>query len=275
MPARYFRHFCLLLCLLSMLLSSCGFSIGMGNSGNGSTPVTSATPDAGPRLNVWTQVATGVETRYEHWKGSAGNQDTISIVRLNPHHIHLSIGYQPDTPLSMADWMSQTHALAAINGGYFDKKNHPIALLVSDGQVMGTSYEGFGGMLAVDKEGTITLRSLNQHPYSSDEQLQQATQSWPMLILNGQVTNFQSNGVSDRRSVVAIDNQGRLLFIASPSMAFSLSEFADQLAASDLSIQTALNLDGGASTSLYTNGKSSQDIAIDPLTFLPIVILVK
>ena len=75
-------------------------------------------------------------------------------------------------------------------------------------------------------------------------------------------------------SVVAIDKQGRLLFITSPDMAFSLDELADLLVSSDLSIDTALNLDGGASTGLYVNA-GNQHVNIDSVSPLPIVIVVK
>ncbi len=216
-----------------------------------------------------------MEVRAEDWKSPGNNEDIVSIVRIDLHKAHLQIAYQPDQPLLMSEWMKQTNALAIINGGYFDTHNRPTGLLISDGQTYGTSYSGFGGMLAVDNQGNVTLRSLSQQPYDpNNEQLQQATQSAPMLMLNGKRTQFNANAASSRRSVVAVDKQGRLLLIVSPNQAFSLDELADLLASSDLSIQTALNLDGGASTGMYVHA-GSQQVTVDPLTPLPIVIVVK
>jgi Phosphodiester glycosidase len=63
------------------------------------------------------------------------------------------------------------------------------------------------------------------------------------------------------------------LLLVSPGQEFTLDELADQLAASDLSIQNALNLDGGSSTGLYVAGSSQ--VSIDPLLMIPIVIVVK
>ena len=71
-----------------------------------------------------------------------------------------------------------------------------------------------------------------------------------------------------------MDRQGRLLFIVSPSQAFTLNELADLLQNSDLSLQTALNLDGGSSTGIYLRG-DNQNVSLDPITTLPIVISVK
>jgi len=280
MPAKNAINLCLLISLLAGSLLACGLIPSVSYSG---TPVTSSsntggTPDS-PPLDVWTQAKPGVAVRYEHWKSAGNNEDTVTIIRFDPHNIHLSIGYLPDKPLNLNLWVKQTGAMAVVNGGYFDDHNQATGLVISDGHVTGASYSGYGGMLAVNAQGKISLRSLRDQPYDPDtEQLTQATQSTPMLIINGQRTQFSSDASSKRRTVVAQDKQGRLLFIISPSSSFSLDELADLLAehakSSDLGLQTALNLDGGSSTGLYLNA-GSQKVAIDPITPLPLVISVK
>ncbi len=280
MPAKKALHLCLLLSLLAGALLACSLVPGVSYSG---TPVTASSntggsPDA-PPLDTWTQARAGVAIRYEHWKSAGNNEDTVTIIRFDPHSIHLSIGYRPDKPLNLSSWVKQTGAMASVNGGYFDEHNQATGLVISNGNVAGTSYSGYGGMLAVDAQGAISLRSLRDQPYDpNSEQLLQATQSTPMLIINGKRTNFSADAASKRRTVVAKDKQGRLLFIISPSQAFSLDELADLLidhaTASDLNLQTALNLDGGSSTGLYLNA-GSQKVTIDPITPLPIVISIK
>jgi len=228
-----------------------------------------------PPIDTWSQWTPGVEIRYEHWKSVGNNEDTVTIARFDLHHTHISVGYQPDQPLSLNNWMKQTNALAVIDGGFFDTRNRAVALLVSNGQSYGTSYSGFGGMLSVDNQDNVLLRSLREQPYDPEnEQLEQATQASPMLMIAGQRTQFQADASARRWSVIAMDKQGRLLLIVSPSQAFSLDELADQLASSDLSLQTAMNLDGGASTGLYVNG-GNQKVTIDALSLLPIVIIIK
>jgi len=244
---------------------------------NGTPVIGNSTPDSSgtPTLNVWSKVAPGVELRYEDWKSSGDDEDIVTIVRFDLHHVRLSVGYRPSHPLLLSEWMHQDQATAIINGGYFDQQNQATGLVVSNGHVFGSSYTGFGGMLSVDSQGHISLRYLLQHPYDPDEGLQQAIQSVPMLILpSGKRAQFSADAASSRRSVVAMDKQGHLLFIASPSMAFSLDELADLLLKSDLSINVALNLDGGASTGLYLNSVS-RHVAIDSFTPLPLVVIVK
>jgi uncharacterized protein YigE (DUF2233 family) len=280
MPSKNLYKICLLLCLLVSSLFACNVLPTVTYNG---TPVISSTPattsGAGSAsttvLNTWIQAAPGVDFRYEDWKSPGVDEDTVVIVRFSLNRMHIRVGYQPTRSMGISEWMKQERAIAVINGGYFDQKNQTEGLVVSNGQAFGTSYTGFGGMLSVDAQGNVGLRSLIDQPYDpNNEQLQQATQSSPMLIVNGKRTQFKADAASSRRSVVAIDKQGRLLLIASAAQAFSLDELADLLASSDLSIKNALNLDGGASTGLYVNA-GSQHVAIDSFVGLPIVIVVK
>ncbi|GCE13738.1 phosphodiester glycosidase family protein [Tengunoibacter tsumagoiensis] len=281
MPAKLDLKPVFVLCLLvSFLLASCDLLPSLDS--NSATATSQATvgdqSGNGIPLNTWIKAKTGVEIRQEHWKSPGNNEDIVTIARFDLKQVHLSVGYQPDKPLSTSDWMKQTGATAIINGGYFDEKQTATALLIADGQTyVGSSYSstGDGGLLAVDQAGNVILRALKGQGYDPDtEQLQQATEGAPMFITNGQRFQFNANAASQRRSVIAIDKQGRLLLIVSPAMAFSLDEMADLLLNSDLSIQTALNLDGGSSTSLYVNS-GNHKVTIDPYTPLPIVIIIK
>ncbi|HLI05600.1 MAG TPA: phosphodiester glycosidase family protein [Ktedonobacteraceae bacterium] len=271
MPLKKLLKLYFLFALLLCILVGCNLTFENPSASSSST----TTGSAESPLNTWIQAAPGVQLRYEQWTSPGDNEDTVTIVRLDVRYIRLSVAYQPTNPLTMSDWMKKEQATAIINGGYFDEQNNAEGLVVSNGQVYGSSYSGFGGMLSVNRQGQISLRSLSEEPYNpGSEQLEQATQSSPLLMLHGKRTQFEANAASTRRSVVAMDKQGRLLFIVSPGMAFSLDELADLLVSSDLSIDTALNLDGGASTGLYVNA-GSQHVSIDSVTPLPIVIVVK
>jgi exopolysaccharide biosynthesis protein len=275
MPVRNCLKPAFILCLLVSALLACDVLPSISYKG---TPVAIPSPPVGqsmPALDKWTQAAPGIELRTEKWTASTNDTDTVVITRLDLHKVHIKVGYNASQPLTMNEWMRQTGASAVINGGYFDAHNQPTGLLIADGQVVGSTYKGFGGMLAVDKQGNASLRSLSEQPYNPDtDQLQQAIQSSPMLMINGKRTQFSANEANQRRSIIATDTHGRLLLIVSPDQSFTLDELANLLASSDLSIKDALNLDGGASTGLYVNA-GNQQVSIDPVTPLPIVIIVK
>jgi uncharacterized protein YigE (DUF2233 family) len=262
----------IVLCIFTSSLLACDMApVFRLNSNSTSTTI----PADGSVLNQWISISTGMDVRYEHWKSPGPDEDTVTITRFDTHLFHISVGYQPDYPLSLADWHKNTGATALFNGGYFDSQNKTTGLTISNGESFGTSYPDFGGLLAVDTQENLSLRSLHQQPYDpTTEQLQQATESSPMFVVNGKRTQFQANASSSRRTVGALDTQGRLLFIISPGGTFTLDEMADLVANSDLNIQTALNLDGGASTGMFIK-TSKQTLGITSVSKLPIVIIIK
>jgi uncharacterized protein YigE (DUF2233 family) len=199
----------------------------------------------------------------------------LTIVRLDPAQVRLRVVYAPDRPRALRTWFDETQPLLAINGGFFKEDYHSTALVVSDGQASGPSYEGFGGMLAVGQDGGVSLRALSEQPYDSAEPLAQAMQSFPMLVFpGGTAADISDNGERARRSAVAIDREGNLLLIASSTSALTLREFAGWLSQSDLAVDRALNLDGGSSTGLFVGAGQVRE-QIDSFGPLPLVLLVE
>ncbi len=96
-----------------------------------------------------------------------------------------------------------------------------------------------------------------------------------MLVLPGGQPNTQidDNQRLAPRSVVAQDRSGRLIFLVSPSMMFTLTGLGEWLSASDLDIDTALNLDGGTSSGLLLRA-SNQTLGTDSWVNVPSVIVV-
>lgn len=215
-------------------------------------PNSSATPllTQPPDDTGWLDAGPGVAIRRIRVV-NAGIPAVVSVVRLDPAVVRFDVGYAPGDPRALSTWFSDSNALAAINGGFFDAEYRSTALVISDGQVNGVSYEGAGGMFAVDTAGNVTLRSLAEQPYQPGEPLAEALQSWPLLVNGGAAAYTTGDGERARRSVVALDNDGNVLLIAVNAPAFTLSGLAAWLAGSDLAIATALNLDGGSSTGLY------------------------
>lgn len=68
-----------------------------------------------------------------------------------------------------------------------------------------------------------------------------------------------------------MDTNGRVLLIAVPFSAFTLTEFGLWLSQSDLEIDRALNLDGGASTGLFVSAGELNE-QIDAFEPLPLVL---
>jgi uncharacterized protein YigE (DUF2233 family) len=198
----------------------------------------------------------------------------LVVVRLDLAEVQLRVAYAPERPRALRGWFDETQSLLAINGGFFDTQYRGTALVIADGEASGTSYEGFGGMLAVTPAGSVALRPLRDQPYDPTEPLAQAMQSSPMLVFpGGAPAVVEDDGRRARRTAVALDRAGHLLLIVSPTSDFTLSGFADWLSRSDLDVDRALNLDGGSSTGLFLKAGILNE-RIDSLGPLPLVLLV-
>ncbi|MCB8960345.1 MAG: phosphodiester glycosidase family protein [Ardenticatenales bacterium] len=274
--------------LLALLLLSCNLSSTPGPLLTTSTPSASAvTPIPTPTASLappptatpvadtgWEQLQIGLERRWLRLLApdSGRLQEQIYLLRLQPEQFTFDIGYRPGEPLPLSDWQREREALIVMNGGFFTEKYLATGLVIADGERYGSSYVGFGGMLAITAEGFVELRSLQRQPYRPDEALQAALQAFPMLITpGGQLGYPDEDGNRARRSVIAQDRQGRILLIATSLGSFTLHELATFLLASDLDLDRALNLDGGTSTGLLLREPEEGISAFVPL---PTVILV-
>jgi uncharacterized protein YigE (DUF2233 family) len=201
--------------------------------------------------------------------------ESLYIWRLDQKYFRLDVAYN-ERPRTLDTWQKETNAAMVINGGYFSIRNEkyiPDGLTVVNGQASGRSFAGFGGMLAIDQT-RAELRWLVQEPYNSYESLRAALQSFPILVQPGGELGFPSerdNHARARRTVIAQDRDGRILFLLAPEGYFTLHELSVYLTASDLHLDIALNLDGGGSTGILV--ANPREI-ISPGTLLPFVILV-
>jgi uncharacterized protein YigE (DUF2233 family) len=227
-----------------------------------------------PSDSGWQSIAPGVE--YRELKIDLGDRsDRLRMSRVDPTQTRLRVLYDPDRPRRVSDWLSASNALVAVNGNYFDPQNQALGLVIQDGQPRGgVVYEGFGGMFAVNGD-EVRVRGNVDAPYTG-ESLMQALQNFPMLMLPGGTPNpdIDDNGRRSLRTAVGQDRSGRILFIVSPAPTFTLTEFSQWLAASDLDLNVALNLDGGTSSGLVLRS-GNRNLGVDSWIEVPDVIVVE
>ena len=134
-------------------------------------------------------------------------------------------------------------------------------------------FGDFGGMFAVS-EGGPELRWLAQQPYHPKESFIAALQSFPILVKPGGELGFSAkheDNIAARRTAIAQDQLGRILFIVAPQGNLTLHQLSDFLTNAGLNIDIAINLDGGPSSGILLAEPSEKIPAISPL---PIVITV-
>lgn len=224
----------------------------------------------------WSALQPGLERRViDIYAGQNQQRESIHIWRLDQKYFRLDVAFD-ESPKSLEAWQKETEAALVMNGGYFSVENQkyfPDGLTIVEGQARGQSFDGFGGMLAV-KPDRAELRWLVEQPYNSHERLQAALQSFPMLVKPGGELGFgteRENYAKARRTVIAQDQDGRILFIVAPLGYFTLHQLSVYLTESDLHLDIAVNLDGGGSTGILV--ANPREI-IPSKVLLPFVILV-
>jgi hypothetical protein len=230
-----------------------------------------AIPDPG-----WSLIQPGLERRVIHiYNNQNGPIESLHIWRLDQTYFRLDVAYD-ETPRSLATWQEETHAAIVLNGGYYSVENEkyfPDGLTIVDGEAFGRSFNGFGGMLAIN-EHRAELRWLVEEPYDPAEQFQAALQSFPILVRPGGVLGFgaeRENHVGARRTVIAQDRSGRILFIVAPQGYFTLHQLSLYLTESDLDLEIAVNLDGGGSTGILVANPLEVIHSNRPLPFVILV----
>jgi uncharacterized protein YigE (DUF2233 family) len=129
-------------------------------------------------------------------------------------------------------------------------------------------------MFAVAGE-QIRIQSLREQPYDPAQPLDQAVQTFPILIRPGGGVNEQVDNIAAApRTAIAVDRAGRVITVVVPSPVFTLRDLAAFLANSDLELDAALNLDGGTSTGMWLSAGQTR-VELDSLVPVPVVIAVE
>lgn len=246
------------------------------------TPIPSLTAVPSPIITPtpgkfdWSPIQPGLERRTLNLTADNKYLDSLYILRLEPEYFQFDVAYDPKG-LTLEAWQAQTGALIVLNGGYFRLENEsylPNGLTVIKGVPMGSSYSDFGGMFAVTEMGP-ELRWLAHQPYDPNELLLAALQSFPILIKPGGKLGFPAqyeDNLAARRTVIAQDQEGRILLMVAPQGNLTLHQLSAYLTDSDLKLDIALNLDGGPSSGIILAEPSETIPALSPL---PVVITVQ
>lgn len=246
--------------MLRLLILAMGLCALVGCNLARATETISITPDI-PRSTGagWQTIAPGLEERWMDIERDDGRLARAILLRIDPAWVTFRVHYTAGGAYSISAWGARLpDALGIVNGSFFDQHDRALGLLVSDGQIYGQSFEGFGGMFQVEASGRVRVRSLVSQPYA-EETLIQAVQAFPVLVEAGGIRAPQDGGFDRRarRSFVAQDNAGHIILGVIPYTLLSLAELQTWLLTSDLAVQLAVGLDGGRSTGMVINAPGS------------------
>jgi hypothetical protein len=239
------------------------------------TSISIPSPTLEPADTGWQILQPGFERRFlKIYNDQNQHIESLYMYRLDQNRFRLDVAYH-ENPRPLESWQRETNALLVVNGGFYRVENEkylPNGLTIVNGELLGSSYESFAGMVAISEQ-RAELRWLAQKPYHPGEALRAGLQSFPVLVKPGGVLGFPQefeDHVQARRTVIAQDQEGRILFLIAPRGYFTLHQLSLYLTESDFNLDIAINLDGGPSTGILV--ANPQEV-VGSQTALPIVIL--
>lgn len=220
-------------------------------------------PDQPPnRTEYWNSIAPGMEREVISIK----TDDPKHPINVTMHKLDLDqftgrILSDVRNPKSTIDWSRTLPVDVAgrlvdaivVNGTYFNEDRTPTGFLAVDGQQVGTNS------FDLDKSGLIVFApefriiDTATEPVTLDAAvLQNAMQSFPFLISDGQPMVKKDSGQLARRTFIGTDQGGSVYFGSVTDSVVSLYQLMNILIDSDVRWKHVLNLDGGTSTGYVT-----------------------
>lgn len=186
-----------------------------------------------------------------------GARATLHFAIFHPHTTALRVVDQAEAPRrDLAEAMTQEHALAGVNGGYFDPQAAPVGLLISAGKKiarLSTARLLSGVLLATPKRVDIVRPS----HFKMSGQIENAVQCGPLLLERGSAVAGLNDTRPARRTFAAVNENGSTGALGLCS-AVSLAQLGRILCltnvAGEQKFVRALNLDGGSSSAFWVAG---------------------
>lgn len=219
------------------------------------------------KANKW-EAGKGETSKNGATDNKASEKKTITAVRVNPKHVTLhwqDASNQPYTrlsPLQSALASAGKTVLVLMNAGIYSANQQPAGLHIEQGQQLKSLNTQSGkGNFHLMPNGVFLINEKNQpsitttaayQRYHASGSIRLATQSGPMLVIDGKVNaQFIRNSQSlYMRNAVCITSAQQLYFVAT-QQPINLYDFATVLRQNDC--DNALYLDGSISK-LYIDG---------------------
>lgn len=209
------------------------------------------------------EVGDGVVWKYRH-----RDKQSVSVLEVDLRKAKLRVvdatGKERTSALA-----AKTRAVAAVNGGYFNGKGDPVGLLKIDGKILGDANER--PAIGVDAKDRVLIRA---SPGSWKDAVH-AMGAGPMLVEEGKVRvggGFGHEKSRHPRTAAGLAAKSRLILVAvdgrvPEALGMTCEELAKLMI--DLGCHTAINLDGGGSTTMWVRGDGVVNNPCDDKKFDP------
>ncbi|HEX4707991.1 MAG TPA: phosphodiester glycosidase family protein [Candidatus Udaeobacter sp.] len=190
----------------------------------------------------------GAEHRHLVFENAAnGQRADVDVAIFSSKSCTLRVMDNPEGE-RLASVVKRDGYVCGVNGGYFDENFKPIGLRVVNGESVAPLQRArlITGVLLASSRGVQIVRARD---FSQRQKLGAAIQCGPFLVDSSQPVRGLNDSAPARRTFAATGRSDRALVGVSSEV--SLANLAKILAAADLNMQRAMNLDGGSSTAFW------------------------
>jgi exopolysaccharide biosynthesis protein len=234
----------------------------------------------------WTikEIAPGVSLSHQYFSSLFHAPENINVISLDPTDtsVTISIAYNDSLLQPVSEFGKAGHAIAAVNGNFFNTHiGGSVCFLKINGSVINRTHDELNGTLYLPWLDTAALGIRGKHvaiitrPEGSRWTQNQYNfptiiSAGPLMLWNGRIVPQQAHKFNDTRysrTGIGITKDHLLLLItvdgnAKESAGVTIAEFAQIFRA--LKCVSALNFDGGGSTTMWVNGEPENGVVSHP-----------
>ncbi|GGI79520.1 phosphodiester glycosidase family protein [Legionella impletisoli] len=202
----------------------------------------------------WREVAPGIEY-WDLGESLLNPWAHIHVFRIDPKQNELDIVLASELSYqhaSVDEFAEFSHALITLNGGFFDRKFHPLGLRIGGHKEQNPLKRiSWWGIFYI-KDGKPNIVTHRQFP--SVKSADFALQSGPRLIIDGKIPSLKP-GVAER-SALGITADDKVIVLVTDNTPMTTTMLAEVMKSDPLNCIDALNLDGGSSSQLKASMNS-------------------
>jgi exopolysaccharide biosynthesis protein len=215
------------------------------------------------------EVALGVQLSRKRYTRLFGAPQSLQILELDPreHSLRVRIAAKGGF-FRTSEFARKQGAIAAVNGGYFSRKAEAVGLLRINGKQLYAPNEKVRGALLVGPKGRVRIGGGEAATFAKSRD---ALAAGPLLVQEGAVNVGTEIGHFDKRhprTAVGIAPDGRIYLVTvdGRSKGNAAGMTCEELARIfvGLGCESALNLDGGGSTTMWVRGEGETGVVNHP-----------
>ncbi|MCC7447732.1 MAG: phosphodiester glycosidase family protein [Anaerolineae bacterium] len=231
----------------------------------------------------WMAFGRGAEYAWLTFKPKSWDKQSsrVLVARINPSSGIFRLYYHAKQRKMVQDWAAELPgAMLIVNAGYFRGNWQPIGRLRIGDKIFGqaTGRAESGQFQMRDEILSITPMSGDPPAPVATDPYTESFESYPLLMLDGKPTGYahsdDGSDVRERRTILAQDDQGRMVIIIAAPVQVLLTEITDWMQESGLGIVAALNLDGGTSTQIRLGNYDHPVETVAGFSSVPVVLAV-